>query len=256
MSFICVYLWFPISVFFAGAIRTTLLRATLANYFVTVKRSSDSMTDSSSDLQRWSILCDHLLVKKLFVSPRAATTNNDAKEKLASGELNDHTPFAYVALSQTLGRGRGDHTWWSPEGGLYLTLVGRWSDFSRAGESSVELSIRTARAIAETLSEALAKGSDREGDVPSAHAPAPVEIHPPNDVYVAGRKIAGILIESPRPEFVVIGMGVNVNSRAVDAPPELQDKIVTLRDLTARETDLPLFAVALVRRLLFGPAKL
>jgi BirA family biotin operon repressor/biotin-[acetyl-CoA-carboxylase] ligase len=57
----------------------------------------------------------------------------------------------------------------------------------------------------------------------------------PNDVHVAGRKLAGILVETvpggataPR---LVLGMGINVNNSLRNAPPELQGTACALVDI-------------------------
>src|SRR6185369_15397484 len=48
----------------------------------------------------------------------------------------------------------------------------------------------------------------------------------PNDVLVGGRKVAGILLEMAAEtdllQWVVLGVGVNVNAAAEDFPPELR----------------------------------
>lgn len=190
------------------------------------------------DIQKWSDLCGATAVRELFWLPETDSTNNEAKKILAKNDICTNLPFLCVSREQTGGRGRADHAWWSPAGGLYLTLAARWAGFSLTRDQSVELSLRTARAVAETLTEELANSGTE------------ITIHPPNDVYASGRKIAGILIESPRPEFVIVGIGVNGNNSSADAPPELREKIVSLLDLTGGEIELPRFAAALLRRLI------
>lgn len=69
-----------------------------------------------------------------------------------------------------------------------------------------------------------------------------VQIHWPNDVYVDGAKIAGILLESPDPLSVVLGIGINVNNRLEEAPLEIREAlstypITTMFDLLGRSTD-------------------
>jgi len=59
-----------------------------------------------------------------------------------------------------------------------------------------------------------------------------VGIHWPNDVFADGRKLAGILTESPRPGTHVIGVGINTNTSLAESPPELRGKAATLLDLT------------------------
>lgn len=51
----------------------------------------------------------------------------------------------------------------------------------------------------------------------------------PNDVWLDGRKVAGILVEGrPQERWSVIGIGLNVAFRAADFPPELHDIATTL----------------------------
>jgi len=62
----------------------------------------------------------------------------------------------------------------------------------------------------------------------------------PNDLVVSGRKLAGILAEASgelgRAEFVVLGLGLNVNQDLATFPPEVRRRAVTLRSLLGRET--------------------
>jgi BirA family biotin operon repressor/biotin-[acetyl-CoA-carboxylase] ligase len=70
----------------------------------------------------------------------------------------------------------------------------------------------------------------------------------PNDLLASGRKIGGILTElaaePDRIQWVVIGVGVNVNARAEDFPPELRDEATSV--LLERRQPAPraLFAAA------------
>lgn len=55
----------------------------------------------------------------------------------------------------------------------------------------------------------------------------------PNDVYVLGRKICGILVEVPprRNDRLVVGIGLNVNNSVQHAPPEVASSATSLRDV-------------------------
>ena len=71
-----------------------------------------------------------------------------------------------------------------------------------------------------------------------------IEFHPPNDVYVDGKKICGILLESPTPQYGILGIGWNVNNRLSDIPSvflaELADRPITsMIELLDKETDIP-----------------
>jgi len=74
-----------------------------------------------------------------------------------------------------------------------------------------------------------------------------LEVHLPNDVYADGKKICGILIESPTPQYGILGIGLNVNNRLCDMPPRFRDSafresidqpITTMIELLNKETDI------------------
>lgn len=167
------------------------------------------------------------------------STNSLGKRLLADGEPVVG-PILLVADRQTDGRGRDDHHWWSPEGAALFSLVARWRDFGLTRSDSAELSLRCAHAVAETLEE-------KAANAPSA---AKVEVRPPNDVFWNGKKIAGILIESPTPEFVIVGIGININNRAADAPEKLRGGLTGLADEFGREIERSELIETILRRLL------
>lgn len=107
-----------------------------------------------------------------------------------------------IADRQTAGRGRHGRRWTSAAGaGLWLTMIERPTD-ARALDV---LSLRCGLLAAEAL-EPLAGG--------------PVGVKWPNDLYVDGRKLAGILIETrwrgTAPDWVAIGFGLNVAAPAIE----------------------------------------
>lgn len=133
---------------------------------------------------------------------QVASTNTALLDRLRSGEA---LPSGYVlaARQQTAGRGRGQNQWaTAPNRDLCCSLVLR---IPAGGEKLLSLSMAVALSTAMAL--------DRLGL--RAHTKWP------NDVVVAGHKIAGILPElasSPAtaaPEHtLVVGIGVNVNMDA------------------------------------------
>ena len=62
-----------------------------------------------------------------------------------------------------------------------------------------------------------------------------------NDLYIGGRKLAGILTEAAFDgatlSGVVVGLGLNVNMRIDDAPEDLQQKVTSLREETGHVWD-------------------
>jgi len=122
------------------------------------------------------------------------TSTMDVAHRL--GEKGAAAGTLVIADHQTAGRGRGAGRWSSPAAsGLWLTVLERPADASGVEVLSLRAGLRAARAL------------DR-------FAPEPVRLKWPNDLYVAERKLGGILIEARwregRLEWVAIGIGVNV----------------------------------------------
>jgi BirA family biotin operon repressor/biotin-[acetyl-CoA-carboxylase] ligase len=76
-----------------------------------------------------------------------------------------------------------------------------------------------------------------------------VGLHWPNDVFAAGGKLAGILVEVLPDGKTVIGIGLNVNNSAASAPAELQLAVATLCDLTRKQHDRVSILVSLLNHL-------
>jgi BirA family biotin operon repressor/biotin-[acetyl-CoA-carboxylase] ligase len=78
-------------------------------------------------------------------------------------------------------------------------------------------------------------------------------IKPPNDIYIAGRKVAGILVEGRTDKdgsyMAVAGIGINVNQAVDDFPEELRVTAGSLAMVTGRKIDRGQLAIALLRNL-------
>lgn len=138
------------------------------------------------------------------------TSTNDEARRLAAEGAPDRT--VVLAEEQTAGRGRRGAKWVSPPGrnGIVSVLL-------RPGKECPPE--RWARL---TLAAALA-GCDALDALPGLGAAA--EVKWPNDLYLSGRKVAGILVESAwtaEGGFVVIGTGFNLNLEPSDFPEELR----------------------------------
>ena len=141
------------------------------------------------------------------------TSTNDRALQLANGTAE--LPALVIADRQTAGRGRRDNRWWSADGALTFSLVAELPEGTIQREI---VSLLTGLAVAETL---------------TGHMPAQdVSLKWPNDVYVHGRKICGILTEIPnqRSDSVVIGVGINANNSRSNAPKDIRDTVTSLYD--------------------------
>ncbi|HYO23972.1 MAG TPA: biotin--[acetyl-CoA-carboxylase] ligase [Lacipirellulaceae bacterium] len=125
------------------------------------------------------------------------STNLRARELAA---LHSGEPLLVSAAEQTAGRGRQGRTWHSPRGGAWLTVV--WP-LSRGAQDYEGASLAAAVAVRRALCE-LAPQECRG-----------LEIKWPNDLLLAGGKVAGILCEQAAlpggGEALLVGVGVNVD---------------------------------------------
>ncbi len=146
------------------------------------------------------------------------------------------------ADQQTGGRGRGGKQFCSPPGGLYFSVILR-----------PELEPADFPLLTLAAGVSLAAGLRRTAGVQP-------QLKWPNDLYLEDRKLGGILTESGPlmaglPEFVVIGVGINVAAPPEDFPPELRGKIITLAEVDAAVSPAELLPL-LVNELLAAPERL
>ena len=122
---------------------------------------------------------------------------------ISAGNMGAPEGTLIIAGQQVAGRGRGNHKWFSPPGGLYASLVLRPSiDIEKWPVLSLMGGVAVARAIRILGVAASLKW--------------------PNDVNIHGRKVAGCLAGAvPEKGFVVLGVGVNIRWQDAILPDEL-----------------------------------
>ncbi|MEM0492475.1 MAG: biotin--[acetyl-CoA-carboxylase] ligase [Candidatus Thermoplasmatota archaeon] len=160
------------------------------------------------------------LYKDIIIYDRVDSTNRIAKDKVKNG-ADEGTII--LALTQDKGRGRYNRVWESPLGGLYLSIILRPNiPVNKAHLLSLTTSIATA-------------------DTVKKYKLSPSIVWP-NDIYIDNRKIAGILSESEvtgeELKYVVIGIGLNVNTRLDDYSDGLKPYVTSLLNEIGRETDI------------------
>jgi len=170
---------------------------------------------------------------QLVVVEEASSTNDLAWEAEATGAPEG---FVVFAERQTAGRGRYGRRWESaPYQGLWFSVLLRPSVTLN---ESPRLTSLLAGAAAATIIE---------------ETGCAVLIKMPNDIYAAGRKIAGVLVEgrtaSDGSYVAVAGLGVNVNQTLEDFPEELRASAGSLRMATGRQIQRHHLASALLRKL-------
>ncbi len=134
------------------------------------------------------------------------STNNEAK-KFASQGAADGTII--VSEEQSTGRGRLSRGWYSPAGkGIWFTIILRPNFLP---QEAPKCTLMAAVALAKAVKKF---GLD-------------VGIKWPNDILFEGKKIVGILTEMnaemDRVNYIIIGMGINVNIARDEFPDEIKD---------------------------------
>lgn len=171
------------------------------------------------------------LGKPLSISATATSTNDLAKEAAREGALHGAT---FVAEEQSAGRGRQGRAWLATRGEALLV--------------SVLLRVPCAPARLPTLS--LACGLATRDAIARWTREEPM-VKWPNDVWIGGRKVAGILVEGvlqgDKVQSIVVGVGINVHTRAF---PGVIAPIATSIALHATHTGPPVDRAELLADLL------
>ena len=179
-------------------------------------RLVEGPADILSESEIASILKTQWAGRKLYCFDTTGSTNTDAKRLGEEGEPHGTVVTADI---QTAGKGRRGRSWQTLSGtALAFTLLLR-PDFAPDKASMITLVM--ALAVAEAISEVTGLEAG---------------IKWPNDIVVNGKKVVGILTElSVTPEmnetqFLVAGVGVNVNQdSAEEFPEEIRNTATSLK---------------------------
>ncbi len=152
-------------------------------------------------------LARQLAPARVRVFARLGSTNNYAAHAVEDGDLA--APALIAAARQTAGRGQHTNTWWSDGGSLCVTFVLPADPAIPVGQ----VPLRAGLAVAEVIAHHL-RGQR-------------VQVKWPNDVFVGGRKIAGLLCQRRR-EADLIGIGVNIATDLRHAPRAVRTRATSL----------------------------
>lgn len=159
-------------------------------------------------------ICNALPDTHIEVHSQIHSTNDRAIELLRQTALN--SPAVIIAESQTKGRGQRNRNWWSGVGSLtfsYVTSTAKKKPENQPTAPSGLISLASALAVSNALQ--------------SIEPTQKFEIKWPNDVMLDQRKIAGILVESistDTNQFLVIGIGANINNSNMPALHDMDDR--------------------------------
>lgn len=167
-------------------------------------------------------------IKIIYVNEISST-----QDKVIEYLRNDYySSLLLVAKTQTKGRGRKQDDWVSPKGGFWATLGVK----VRLSLNKSQLALFhyfTATLIRRVI--------EIEYDVI-------VQIKWPNDIIYKNKKLAGILIDyivSAQDNYILIGMGVNLNNSSDEMPDNLREIAVSIKDILQKTVSIENFATRL-----------
>lgn len=167
-------------------------------------------------MEKW--ISDNLKTKfigrKIFYFKEIDSTNTFAKT-LAEKDKEEGT--VVIAEKQNAGRGRFDRVWFSPAGGIYLSII-------------LKPEISLIRSFKITLLAGVSTSSAIEKLVGLK-----TFLKWPNDVLFNSRKISGILTEVYNKIFIIVGIGINTNISLNKFPEDLRGSITTVKKELGRE---------------------
>ncbi|MCT2537362.1 biotin--[acetyl-CoA-carboxylase] ligase [Aquibacillus koreensis] len=173
----------------------------------------------SQNTLQWGLQTEWL-GKSIVHKPTIASTQTLAKQLAATGA--EHGTIV-IADEQTAGRGRMQRTWHSRKGeGIWMSLILRPEILPN---KAPQITLLVATVIAEVLSNFNVK---------------PL-IKWPNDILINDKKVSGILTEmqaeQDQIEFMVIGIGLNVNQSKDMFPADLKPIATSLKIQSGQKLD-------------------
>jgi BirA family transcriptional regulator, biotin operon repressor / biotin---[acetyl-CoA-carboxylase] ligase len=164
----------------------------------------------------------------------ATPSTNDLIAKCARDGLQEG--IVIFAESQSKGRGRLGREWLSPaKAGLWFSILLRPS---LRPQQTTQLTIMSATALRRAI---------------EAGTGLSPEIKWPNDIVICGKKVAGILTELyaelDRVNYIILGVGVNVNLTLTDFTPELRKLATSVQMELGKPISRPELAVRILREL-------
>ncbi len=146
--------------------------------------------------------------------------NNLAKKGMKEG-------IVIITEKQSCGRGRNNNNWFSPKGGLWLSIILR-------PKNKINFTQLFGLIIAYLISSTIK-------DVTKIIT----TIKLPNDILINKKKVCGILVDSifkgNKIDYIIIGIGININFRTKILPKEIISNSTTLRDEYGKKIDIDEF---------------
>ncbi|MBE5841383.1 MAG: biotin--[acetyl-CoA-carboxylase] ligase [Butyrivibrio sp.] len=150
----------------------------------------------------------------IHIFDTTTSTNRIAKELAIAG--NCHGTLV-VSARQTSGKGRRDHSFFSPEGGLYFSVI----------LSPDRISYKTPDEITTFIGNSVCDAIENTCSIRP-------RLKPINDLFIGDKKVCGILTEAGTEfetglvQWIVVGIGINFDSDIDSFPDDIKDKAISL----------------------------
>ncbi|MBE3036377.1 MAG: biotin--[acetyl-CoA-carboxylase] ligase [Candidatus Atribacteria bacterium] len=159
--------------------------------------------------------------KEIYYFPELKSTNIMAKEKALHRAEGINEGTLIIAERQSAGKGRLGREWFSPAGGIWLSII----LYPQLPPSYISrITLMTAVAVVKAIKMC-------------------VQIEPqikwPNDILINEKKVCGILTEMSAEldiiNWVVVGIGINVNIDHREFPEDIQGNTISLKEVLGKE---------------------
>lgn len=159
--------------------------------------------------------------KEIYYFPELKSTNIIAKEKALHRAEGIDEGTLIIAERQSAGKGRLGREWFSPAGGIWLSII-LYPQLSPSYISRITL--MTAVAVVKAIKVCTRIES---------------QIKWPNDILIDEKKVCGILTEMSAEldmiNWVVVGIGINVNIDIRDFPKDIQENTISLKEISGKK---------------------
>ncbi|MBA7475013.1 Bifunctional ligase/repressor BirA [subsurface metagenome] len=159
--------------------------------------------------------------KEIYYFPELKSTNIMAKEKALHRAEGIDGGTLIIAERQSAGKGRLGREWFSPVGGIWLSII-LYPQLSPSYISRITL--MTAVAVVKAIKVCTQIES---------------QIKWPNDILINEKKVCGILTEMSAEldiiNWVVAGIGINVNISHREFPENIQENTISLKEASGKE---------------------
>jgi len=166
-------------------------------------------------------LSTNYIGKEIYYFPELKSTNIMAKEKVLHRVEGMDEGTLIIAEKQSAGKGRLGREWFSPPGGIWLSII----LYPQLFPSYISrITLMTAVAVVKAIK------------VCTQIEP---QIKWPNDILINEKKVCGILTEMSAEldiiNWVVVGIGINANIDLRDFPEDIQENTISLKETSGKE---------------------